>query len=212
MKNALILGCSHSAGSEMYRGVSDDFDYGRNHSYPVVLAELMGYVPNNQSIPGGSNDAMFRIFEERQTKMDSTDIVIACWTGYNRTEVWDDKNNLWCGMAPGKEDIKSKEYLDYQQQWVIYNTDGRVGRLNKIKNILSLNTLATEKNIKVINIDSFWPVDNFTWPKFINWPIDTNFWDWCIQNNYPKTDWGHFFQPAHRAFSEFIIEKGGHYA
>ena len=54
----LIAGCSHAAGSEM--GIEE---YNRANSYPVLLAERQGYVAHNRAIGGGSNDAMFRIFE-----------------------------------------------------------------------------------------------------------------------------------------------------
>ena len=212
MKQALILGCSHAAGSEMHKGLDNslDFDYGRDNSYPVIIARSMGYTPNNQSITGGSNDAIFRIYEEQQSTLDHTDIVIACWSGYNRTEIWNEQNKNWQPMAPGKEDNISKEYLNYQQQWIMYHTNDRVGRLNKIKNILALNCLAAEKNIRVINIDSFWSVSDMIWPKLVNWPVDDNLWNWCIKHGYPRTDWGHFFKPAHQAFAEFVIRKGGY--
>jgi hypothetical protein len=70
MKRAIILGCSHAAGTEMYNGIAC--------SYPVKIAEQLGYVPENYAIAGGSNDAMFRIYEEHRTRLDSSDIVIAC--------------------------------------------------------------------------------------------------------------------------------------
>jgi hypothetical protein len=76
--------------------------------------------------------------------------------------------------------------------------------LNKIKNILATNALSTQP---VINIDSFWPVNNFVWPDNCYWPVAVTFWDWCLHNNYPKTDYGHFFEPAHRAFAEFVLKN-----
>jgi hypothetical protein len=82
---ALVLGCSHAAGSEMI-----DDAYGRANSYPVLLAERMGYTVTNLSIPGGSNDAVFRIFQEQ---CNAYHVVIACWTGIDRVELWDAKLN-----------------------------------------------------------------------------------------------------------------------
>ena len=84
MKQALILGCSHAAGTEMHNGTEC--------SYPVKIAKQLGYAPKNYAISGGSNDAMFRIYQEQCSGLDSSDIVIACWSGYNRTEIWNDKN------------------------------------------------------------------------------------------------------------------------
>jgi hypothetical protein len=131
-------------------------------------------------------------------------LVIACWSGYNRSEIWDDQINNWQALAPGKKDIKNPVHLEYQKQWIMFHTDDRVGRLNKIKNILAVNTLATQP---VINIDSFWLVNNFTWPSNCYWPVSTTFWDWCAENNYPKTAGGHFFEPAHQAFAKFVLEN-----
>lgn len=203
MKQALILGCSHAAGTEIFPHPKDP----SNHSYPAIIAQLLGYTINNQGIPGGSNDAIFRIFEEQRSTLNDSDIVIACWTGYNRTEIWNEANNQWQAIAAGKLDISPQEYLDYQEQWVVYHTDNRIGRLNKIKNILALNCLADQQNIKVINIDSFWPVPRMTWPDSIHWPVNDTFCNWCDERNYPHTAWGHYFELAHRDFAEFVIKK-----
>jgi hypothetical protein len=197
MKQALILGCSHAYGSEIFPWPQET----HNHSYPAIIARELGYTVNNLAIPGGSNDAIFRLFEEhRQT----ANLVIACWSGYNRSEIWNNQINNWQALAPGKEDIGDPAYLEYQKQWVIFHTDTRVGRLNKAKNILAVNASATQP---VININSFWPVTNFVWPDTCYWPVSTTFWDWCLENNYPKTAWGHFFEPAHQAFAEFILKN-----
>jgi hypothetical protein len=201
MKQALILGCSHAYGSEMFPYSKDP----RNHSYPAIIAKELGYEINNLSIPGGSNDAMFRIYEEYKQPVD---LVIACWSGCNRSETWHDDTKQWQILVPGldpkKEKIKDTEFLEYRKQWIMFHTDDRVGRLNKIKNILAVNSLATQP---VINIDSFWSIPELVWPKNIYWPIDTTFYNWCFENNYPHTDRGHFFEPAHRAFAEFVLKN-----
>jgi len=191
MKQALILGCSHATGSEMFPWPQET----RYHSYPAVIAQDLGYAVNNLSIPGGSNDAMFRIYEEQKTQ---PDLIIACWTGFNRTEIWND--NQWQALAPGRDDGDSKLWLSY------YATD-QIGRLNKIKNILALNTIAQHHGVQVINIDSFWSVDDFAWPDNFYWPANTNFWDWCVENRFDRTPHGHFFEPAHKKFAEIVVEK-----
>ena len=165
MRQALILGCSHAYGSEMFPYPQATY----NHSYPAIIAKELGYEVNNRSIPGGSNDAMFRLFTEHNQ---TADLVIVCWSGYNRSEIWNDQVHKWEALAPGKEDISGPGYLEYQKQWVMFHTDARVGRLNKIKNILAVNAIAT---CPVVNIDSFWPVDNFIWPSNCYWPVDTTF-------------------------------------
>jgi len=193
---ALILGCSHAEGSEM--GTEE---YNRANSYPVLLAERQGYVAHNRAIGGGSNDAMFRIFESEHKDYN---IVIACWTGRNRTEAW--HNNAWVPLAPG--DKRNFGDLDtYRQQWVVHHTDDVTGRLNKIKNIVALNTLAQAHGIPVINIDSFWPVHGYAWPSNVHWPVPVDFWEWADAQGYAHTPWGHFGRDAHSAFADYILQN-----
>jgi hypothetical protein len=189
---ALVLGCSHAEGSEM--GTDE---YGRSNSYPMLLAERMGYTADNRAIGGGSNDAMFRIFESEHINYD---LVIACWTGHNRTEVWN--RDKWIPFAPGGN---VGELDAYHQQWVVHHTDDVTGRLNKIKNIMALNAMAQTHNVSVINIDSFWPVYGYTWPSNIHWPVSIDFWDWANAQGYTRTPWGHFARDAHSAFADYIL-------
>ena len=191
---ALILGCSHAEGSEM--GTDE---YGRANSYPVLLANRMGYTADNRAIGGGSNDAVFRIFEAEHANYE---LVIACWTGHNRTEAW--HNNTWIPFAPGGN---AGELDSYRQQWVVHHTDDVTGRLNKIKNVVSLNALAQAHGVPVINIDSFWPVHGYAWPSTIHWPVPVDFWDWANAEEYARTAWGHFGRDAHSAFADYVLKN-----
>jgi hypothetical protein len=191
---ALILGCSHAEGSEMGTDA-----YGRANSYPVLLAERLGYTADNRAIGGGSNDAMFRIFEAEHQQYD---IVIACWSGHNRTEIWN--NNKWIPFSRGSN---AGDLSAYHQQWVVHHTDRETGRLNKIKNIMALNALAQAHGVKVVNIDSFWPVHGYTWPGSVHWPVPIDFWDWANAQGYARTPWGHFGREAHSAFADYILEN-----
>jgi len=172
-------------------------EYGRANSYPMLLAERMGYTADNRAIGGGSNDAMFRIFESEHINYD---LVIACWTGHNRTEVWN--RDKWIPFVPGGT---VGELDAYHQQWVVHHTDDVTGRLNKIKNIMALNALAQAHDISVINIDSFWPVHGYKWPSNIHWPVPLNFWMWADAEGYARTPWGHFARDAHSAFADYIL-------
>jgi hypothetical protein len=196
IKQALVLGCSHAAGSEMG---SDD--YGLNNSYPMLIAEQLGYSANNCAVDGGgSNDAMFRIFE---SEYKNYNVVIACWSGHNRTEVWHESKQVWVPFCPGGTSDLDK----YRQQWILHQTDATTGRLNKIKNILALNAIAQAHNITVINIDSFWSVTEFTWPNNVYWPVPDSFWDWANTQGFQRTEWGHFQKDAHTAFADYILEN-----
>lgn len=200
MGNALILGCSHAAGYEIT--VQDPHLF----SFPSVIAKKLGYKIINRSIPGGSNDAMFRIFEAEYTKLNSDDIIIACWTGVNRTEFLDEERKEWLTVNLGSN--LSKKYDQAFKGWILTQSNEQFGRLNKIKNILALNSIAVEKNLPVINVHSFWPTTDFIWPALVNWPIgNDNLWDWALENKFQKTEHGHFDESAHAAFAEYILSK-----
>jgi hypothetical protein len=196
--------------------------FGWTHSFPVLIAQQLGYEPENWAIPGGSNDAMFRIFTEQLPGLTAEDIVIACWTGPSRTEIWHDVDQRWLGFAPGTQHFNptkpslyarsgqpvggnislAEEYLDYHAQWSRFHCNDRSDQLNKVKNIQALNAMAQASGIGVINIDSFAPAKNVS---NINWAIDHPFFDWAVSNQFSRTDWGHFFLPAHQAYADLVV-------
>jgi len=175
-------------------------DYEQTHSYPAQIAQVLGYDPINLSISGGSNDAMFRRFTEQT--LTPNDIVIACWTGVNRSEIYDSQ---WIAMAPGA--VPDQVNADYFKQWLLYSANTEVGMLNKTKNILALNALAHAQGIQVINIDSFWPVPDVAWPNSVEWAVNIDFMAWCQQHNFPHTEKVHFFKPAHDSFAQHVLQN-----
>ena len=237
MKKALVLGCSHAAGSEMSTEPEVDLlNYGEDYygycmSYPAQLAQLLGYHPVNHSIPGGSNDAMFRILEtfvNPYKNFEKPDIVIACWTGGERTEVWDFEEGSWIGLAGGKtnftktipDDIiregklipepidNRNDIVAYQKQWITHHADRWWGRMNKLKNILALNTMAAQEKIPVINLDSFGAVQEYTFPDTVYRPLgQIEFCNWAVERGFNNTKSGHYFLQAHRSFANFIAKK-----
>jgi hypothetical protein len=60
---------------------------------------------------------------------------------------------------------------------------------------------------KVINIDSFYPVRNYKWSSDVYWPTPETFYDWCNKKNYSHTKFGHFFEDAHQAFANYLLER-----
>ena len=233
---ALILGCSHALGAEMFKepgwSLSSEYSskdaYGAKNSYPVQLAQRLGYTAFNHAISGGSNDAMYRIFCDKLDQLTPNDIVIACWTGGNRGEVYYEQQRRWLSISHGdtqileveKDDallqgryipVKIKhhqQFEDYGRQWLLYEGHDQRGHLNKVKNILAINMLAQSRQIPVLNIDSFWPITNFEWPSSIKWPVpNNNFMTFCHEQNFPRTDWGHYFRPAHQAFADYILKN-----
>ena len=90
---------------------------------------------------------------------------------------------------------------------MLYESTVESRQLNKIKNILALNTLAQSHGIRVINIDSFNPINNFKWPDNIFWPVPkTTFCDWCQQAGFTTTSCGHYFKSAHQAFADYVLQ------
>jgi len=228
MKKALILGCSHATGAEMahdpsvtYRDAIEFEEYGYTRSYPVLIAQELGYQALNHAIAGGSNDAMFRIFES--INLTSDDIVIACWTGFDRGEVWYEKERRWLALAHSGINVHEKQsnatvleglnsgaiikdsaqYCEYAKQWAINEGNIFRGRLNKIKNIFALNALAQARGIKVINIHSFNAVEceSFEWPIGLE-----DFCNWCKDRDFAHTNGGHYFKDAHAQFARYVLD------
>ena len=225
-KRALILGCSHAAGAEMHKdptiAVNNPQEFGYLNSYPVLIAQQLGYIPLNYAISGGSNNAMFRIFSEKLEHLTSNDIIIACWTGIDRTEIWHELDQQWLQLSIGQQNwnpIKSStyalsgenfggeisclsEYKQYCQQWSKYHVSSQSSKLNKLKNITALNALVQARSISVINIDSFYSVKNS-----VKWAINETFTGWAVRNNCPKTDWGHYFLDTHQRFADLVVSN-----
>ena len=224
---AVILGCSHAAGAEMFKDpeitTTDPFNIGWQVSYPVLVAEQLGYSPENYAISGGSNDAMFRIFNEQVAGIGPDDVVIACWTGTSRTEIWHELAGYWLPVAPGGWPFNplvasrlalsgqpaggliplADDYEAYRNQWIKYHSNPVADQLNKLKNVLALNSLAGSRSIPVINLNSFHPIPG---TDSVTWAIDVPFSDWAQQQGYPHTSSGHYFLAAHKAYANLVVE------
>lgn len=214
MNRALILGCSHAAGSEVsqdptiknnayldapYSHEAQEFE--RMYSYPARIAEALGFMIDNKAIAGGSNDAIFRIFEA--SRLEPGDIVIACWTGANRGEIFHEGD--WKPLSPGFQG--GVGYREYQKQWLTYHASPDASRLNKIKNILALNALAELRGIKVINIESFDAIRQPVWPKNVYWATAQDFIGYCDVRNYACSDMKHYFLEAHQSYADFVLKS-----
>lgn len=224
MNQAIILGCSHAAGTEMDQEINvKDDAYGCLRSYPALIANKLKYTVRNHAIAGGSNDAMFRIGSKLLLSLDPSDIIIACWTGPHRTEIYHETNQQWLPVSLGNpfyrtipDDIILEgrrvgidvlpDYNEYRDQWCVY-TSIEQGHLNKIKNIYALNAMAHELGIKVINLESFGSVNLSGCPSWINRPVDKAFCTWAEEHQYPKTKYGHYFTEAHKEFAEVVVNK-----
>ena len=237
-KTAVILGCSHAAGAEIEQDPTVDLgelepdQFGYWNSYPAQLARLMGYQHiRNHAVSGGSNDAIFRIFEEYVNPYKHhprPDLVIACWTGGERSEIWHYEEQAWQGLAAGKQRFFKKiddpivlegrpigegiedetAYVAYQKQWVTFHCDRWCGRINKIKNIIALNGLAQQYKIPVINIDSFDTIQEHEFDPSVYYPVHpAEFSGWAANSGFKATGNGHYFLKPHTLFAKFLYKK-----
>lgn len=230
-----ILGCSHAAGSELFVDLPNHhaltqielchFDY--TNSYPVILSNLLGKTANNHAIPGGSCTAMFRIFLALLKNLDQDDIVLACWTGPDRTEIYDNLNNIWLPISPGETNFWKKthdtialeglplyhdpveqqnEYINYLQQIYRHGMHPDQCQNQRLAKIIALNHIAYKHSIRVINIFSFAPEPDLSLLDFY-WPVgNLDFMTWCVDRDMPRTKSWHFDLQAHREFAQFVFE------
>lgn len=234
MKRSLILGCSHAAGAQMsqelglnfFKNPQDVPAYEGSNSFPALISKSLGYTVLNHAISGGSNDAMFRILTELIDQLCDRDVVIACWTGSQRKELWYDHEQRWLAVSHGQVNVNAvgphmvlqqginlgktisnpEQFNEYTKQWVLHESHVQTCKLNKIKNILALNAVARSRRIRVINIDTFDPIINFSWPNDIFWPVpNITFCDWCEKSQFPKTKCGHYFKSSHELFANHVL-------
>lgn len=231
VKKSVILGCSHAAGAEMYsQDVSNCVERGYKESYPCLISQEFGYLTENHSLYSGSNDAMFRIFVEALPDLTDQDLVICCWTGAHRSEIFHDDHKDWIQFTASTNILLQRkktssvpeghffgpkidhhdEYLSYVKSWQRFGIDKNrwSSRYNQLKNILAVNCLAEKNGIKVWNFFSFDVLskDLFTDVCSFVWPLGrTSFLDWAIAQDFPQTEKKHFQKDAHRAYADFAI-------
>ena len=91
IKNILVIGDSFSFGSELpdVPPIQHIFDKDKTPSkfaWPALLGESIGAQVTNLSLPGGSNDRIFRLIVDKSIK-DTYDLVICAWTDIARLDL-----------------------------------------------------------------------------------------------------------------------------
>ena len=229
---AIILGCSHAHGDEIWLGEEDsgaignEEDFGLRHSFASQIAQGLGLQICNHAMGGGSNDAIFRIWMELHETLRPDDVVIACWTGRHRTELWHATEQMWLPISPGARQHRKRQqdalhrqgrmtnqlvrsnddYARFTDQWHVFANDTVSATNNKIKNIVALNSVAAEHGVRVINIHAFDPVECAIMSRY-EWPVDQDFCGFCEQNNYKRTRMYHYFRDAHTAFAQLVLSR-----
>lgn len=88
-KIGLVVGCSHSAGSEI--DGNEDSTYNRNHAFGSLLVSKLGYEPLNISLSGSANSGIARsILQWFKTEYnpDEMDVFVCIgWTESSRLEI-----------------------------------------------------------------------------------------------------------------------------
>lgn len=88
-KIGLVIGCSHSAGSEI--DGNEDSTYNRNHAFGSLLVSKLGYEPLNISLSGSANSGIARSILQwfkTEYKPDEMDLFVCVgWTESSRLEI-----------------------------------------------------------------------------------------------------------------------------
>lgn len=106
--NLLINGCSHSAGSEIFRSGLGDHEENRKRSFGSKLANRLGVSKTDLSVPGASNDyiartTLFYILDNPRRAKNT--LFLIHWTGEHRTEMFYD--------TPDDSGNDVYDYVDY---------------------------------------------------------------------------------------------------
>lgn len=227
MKRAYIFGCSHAAGSEMF---DNDLDREYTHSYPALIARDLGYAVHNHAIPGGSNDAIFRILSCISQDITYEDLVILCWTGPDRCEFFSEEANQWLQFSVGRgrfhktvahpialqgqfvgsiipEQSTWQQFLQLWQKLVLGQRSTN-SYANRTRNVIAANSLAISRTSSVINLTSFAPYCEEDWPlvRTLYWPMQRqDFCSWAVAQQLPRTENGHFGYDVHRTYADVVL-------
>lgn len=184
MSRCFIFGCSHAAGLDMVDldryvcvdgHVYDRRTYGYHHSYPAIIGKQLGYRDiHNHSLASGSTDSMVRIFHEVVDTIDpARDLVIACWTGGDRSEYWDQDHQLWVQLTANKPGfhllqpspialqglmhgnvITTDRFQQEHHKWVM-ESNHQLALQRLENNMRVLNAAAQDRQLRLMNLCSF---------------------------------------------------------
>jgi len=166
---SLIVGCSSTHGCDT---VSSWYNLENcQHSWANLLSQQLGYEPDNQAIPGNSNEAIFHLAVEQ---LKNYDLLIVGWTGLHR-ETWscEGKNYffgpIWtcCVEQSGKDYVQTQEYagvtavsdqpemldiIHAQHKFLFTHKFDRKEQLKKVMNYRHcLKTLCQANNVRYID-------------------------------------------------------------
>jgi len=156
--NLLFNGCSITHGDEL-EGKNQDYEYQRTHRFSHLVAENLGMVYNNISVPGSSNDRIVRETIEWFEAGNTCDLAIIQFTYLERLEYICGFYNkpLKINIALTKDyfwKIQNhvKNYYEFSKQMIlsyykdVYNNNDAFYRF--YKNLFLLETYFEKNNIR----------------------------------------------------------------
>lgn len=166
-KNIIFLGCSITFGTGI--NLEDTF--------PYKVAKSINYNCCNLGVSGSSNDTAFRLSEYWIPKI-NPDIVVLLSPEESRLELLSNNPTESIHYRINKESLKDSFY----EKWVINEENGR---LNRLKNQLSIQNICQSRNI-----------------KFLNFNVESDF---CFTEKDLARDLSHPGVLSHHSFSEKIL-------
>lgn len=214
--------------------------YGYHHSYAAIIGRTLGHDDiHNHSIPGGSTDSMVRVFRSVIDTIDPMeDLAMACWTGGDRAEYWDEEFKVWVQLTPHKTGFQlmlpspialqglvhgrqytTSRFQEEHKKWAMAASYGSaMERLEK--NMLTMNQMAHECGIRLMNLCSFttgyfpeidkkncWP--DYSAVQHYWWPVGTkiSFLEYSKKKGFQPDNWGHYNEDAHKSFAKMVLDK-----
>ena len=224
MKNILVFGDSHLAGSELHDTIKDESD--KNKTWPAIVGRHFNIPVKNFALPGGSNDRSFRLLPEILLTYKESFVIYGI-TEWTRSEIFY-KNLKYipvgqCWTYKQKDELNepqksfNKLYMDNFVEYTLSEINDNnykiLNHLLHVQNICKLYAydylIVPLRSLPILNKKQKTINDAIDKNKIFNFndEIKLNSWvDWCRKNNFPKGI-SHYLEPAHDAFANIMIER-----
>ena len=172
----LAVGCSHMAGSEIAGpGVTDNLKQNTVNAWPGQLASMFNLNYINLSVPGGSNEFIFRSCIDFVSKWiasgrDPNDLfILVGWTTNERLEFeWEGERYHWCnGTDPSflKKDNGEPDFTNWFKFLQLYHTEYDFGLFKKITYMIALNTFLKSVNVGHVQVNNCASIPEESWKQ-----------------------------------------------
>lgn len=162
----LVLGDSFSFGSELSDlpvvefgphgndywdpvSMQNKFVEASQLSWPSVLAKIMDCEVTNLSLPGGSNDRIFRL-AVKHTVWRSFDVIICAWTAPDRIDITSNGKDLAIGLHQNWH-----RTFPWIKEFMHLHWDAARSDINSVTKILALQSFFSQQQQKYLYVKSF---------------------------------------------------------